>query len=72
MNTENIDMHSVHGFIGSVSFIILAHVSEFIGSIDLQTTSYAVAILVGIDTLTGSPIKNIFIRFWNKLNGRQQ
>ena len=70
MNTENIDMNSVHGFLGSVLFIVLGHVSEFIGSIDLQTTSYVVAILVGVDTITGNPIKNTFVKFWNKLNGR--
>jgi len=71
MNGYNIDSSGMHGFMGSCCFIILAHISEFIGSIDLQTTSYIVAILVGVDTLTGSPIKNSFIKLWKFLNGRK-
>jgi len=70
MNNVTFDTGSAHGFIGSVSFIILAHVSELIGSVDLQTVSYTVAILVGVDTLTGSPIKSTFKKLWEYLRGR--
>jgi hypothetical protein len=63
------DSGSVQGFIASCLFISLGEVSQWVGSIDLQTVSYSVAILVGIDTLTGSPIKNAFKKFWSKFNG---
>lgn len=70
MNNQQIDMSSMHGFISSCSFIILGHISAYLGNIDLQTYSYAIAILVGIDTLTGSPIKSTFKKIWKKICDR--
>jgi hypothetical protein len=69
-NNYQVDMSSIHGFLSSCTFIAIAHVAEMIGNIDLQTTSYIIAIMVGVDTLTGNPIKNSFISFWKKINGK--
>jgi hypothetical protein len=70
MNHNTIDTSSMHGFISSCSFIFLGHLSAWLGSLDLQTYSYAIAILVGIDTLTGSPIKSSFKKIWKKICDR--
>lgn len=71
-NTPQLDSGSVHGFIGSCGFIVLAHITSFIESlylaVTLQNASYTVAIIVGLDTLTGNPIKKFFKNLWSKTN----
>ena len=75
MTHTNLDMNSVQGFVSSCAFILMGHLSQFIDSMDvsftLQHTSYSVAILVGIDTLMGNPIKGLFTKLWKKLLGRK-
>jgi len=74
--SNTIDSASAQGFLSSCAFIVLGHISAFISEVDLsitlQQTSYSVAIVVGIDTLLGSPIKSTFKRFWNRICGKQR
>jgi hypothetical protein len=76
MSTTPIDSGSAQGFVSSCAFIVLGHISAFISEVDISTTlqhtSYSVAIVVGLDTLLGSPIKSSFKRFWNRICGKQR
>jgi len=75
-NHSLINMQSFNGFLSSCLFIIIGHVSAVITAYEtseiLQSTSYAMAIIVALDTLTGNPIKNTFKKICKTINDKKR
>lgn len=62
----HLDTGSVNSLGHQLIFITLGYIGAAIGSVDLQTVSWLVAITLGVDTLMGSPVKSTMKRFWSK------
>ena len=62
-----IDNGSLNSLSHQIIFIVLGYVGAFVGNVDLQATSWIIAISIGIDTIAGSPVQTTMKRFWKKL-----
>jgi hypothetical protein len=71
MNHFNLDMTSVQGTSLTICFVILGKILSFLPAMSdvvlfLQALSYLLAIIVGLDTMVGSPLRTKMTIWYKK------
>ena len=71
MNHFNLDMTSVQGTSLTICFVILGKIISFLPAMSdvvlfLQALSYLLAIIVGVDTMIGSPLRTKMTAWYKK------
>ena len=71
MNHLNLDMTSVQGTSLTICFVILGKILSFLPAMSdvvlfLQASSYLLAIIVGLDTMVGSPLRTKMTAWYKK------
>jgi hypothetical protein len=71
MNHFNLDMTSVQGTSLTICFVILGKIVSFLPAMSdvvlfLQALSYLLAIIVGVDTMIGSPLRTKMTAWYKK------
>ncbi len=71
MNHFNLDMTSVQGTSLTICFVILGKIVSFLPAMSdvvlfLQALSYLLAIIVGLDTMIGSPLRTKMTAWYKK------
>jgi len=72
MNHLNLDMTSVQGTSLTICFVILGKILSFLPAMSdvvlfLQASSYLLAIIVGLDTMVGSPLRTKMTAWYKKI-----
>lgn len=71
MNHFNLDMTSVQGTSLTICFVILGKIVSFLPAMSdvvlfLQALSYLLAVIVGVDTMIGSPLRTKMTAWYKK------
>jgi hypothetical protein len=71
MNHFNLDMTSVQGTSLTICFVILGKIVSFLPAMSdvvlfLQALSYLLAVIVGLDTMIGSPLRTKMTAWYKK------
>lgn len=71
MHSPNLDMNSIEGTSLTICFVILGKIISFLPAMSdvvlfLQGLSYLLAVVVGVDTMIGSPLRNKLTAWYKK------
>lgn len=71
MHFPNLDMTSVQGTSLTICFVILGKIVSFLPAMSdvvlfLQALSYLLAVIVGLDTMIGSPLRTKMTAWYKK------
>jgi hypothetical protein len=71
MHSPNLDMTSIEGTSLTICFVILGKIISFLPAMSdvvlfLQALSYLLAVIVGLDTMIGSPLRTKLTAWYKK------
>ena len=71
MHSPNLDMNSIEGTSLTICFVILGKIISFLPAMSdvvlfLQGLSYLLAVIVGVDTMVGSPLRTKLTAWYKK------